>query len=131
MNGDGVAIVGSTQVGDPDGLRTAGVNGGAVGMRIVCRQLAGQPDLCFGDRAHGHHYRSVEAAGGTAGEVGDEHRHQGASFYVSHADPRVDQGVLEGQAATEQESHEIVTPEITDFSPLLDELTPTIDAVAR
>ena len=31
MNGDGVAIVGSTQVGDPDGLWTAGVEGGRHG----------------------------------------------------------------------------------------------------
>jgi hypothetical protein len=68
---------------------------------------------------------------GTAGKVGDEHRHQGASFHVSHPDPRVDQGVLEGQAATEQESDEIVAPEVADFSPLLDQLAPAVDAVAR
>jgi len=39
MNGDGVAIVGSTQVGDPDVLWTAGVEGSAMGMRIACRHL--------------------------------------------------------------------------------------------
>ena len=102
-----------------------------MGMRIACRQLAGQLDLCFGDRAHGHYHRSVEAAGRTAGEVRDEHRHQGASFHVSHADSCVDQGVLEGQAATEQEGDEIVAPEVADFPPLLDELTPTVNAVTR
>jgi hypothetical protein len=48
MNGNRVPIVGSTQIGDPDGLRTAGVEGGAMSMRIACRQLAGQLDLCFG-----------------------------------------------------------------------------------
>jgi hypothetical protein len=120
MNSDGVAIVGSTQVGDPDGLRTAGVEGGAMGMRIACRHLAGQLDLCFRDRAHGHHHRSAEAAGRTAGEVGDEHRHQGAVLHVSHADPRVYQSVLEGQAAAEQEGDEIVAPQVADLAPLLD-----------
>ena len=102
-----------------------------MGMRIACRQLAGQLDLCFRDGAHGHYHRSVEAAGRTAGEVGDEHRHQGAAFHVSHADPRVDQSVLEGQAAAEQEGDEIVAPEVADFAPLVDQLAPAIDAVAR
>jgi hypothetical protein len=40
MNGDGVAIVGSTQVGDPNGLWTAGVEGSAMGMRIACPETA-------------------------------------------------------------------------------------------
>src|SRR6266849_5324205 len=102
MNGDRVAIVGSTQVGDPDGLWTAGVERSAMGMRIASRHLAGQLDLCFRDRAHSHHHRSMEAAGRTAGEVGDEHRHQGAALHVSHADPRVYQSVLEGPTAAER-----------------------------
>ena len=36
-------------------------------------------------------------AGGTTGEAGDEHRHQGAALYVSHADSRLDQGVPTGR----------------------------------
>ncbi len=36
-----------------------------------------------------------------------------------------------GQAATEQESDEIVAPEVTDFFPLLDQLASAVDAVAR
>jgi hypothetical protein len=39
--------------------------------------------------------------------------------------------VLEGQAAAEQEGDEIVAPEVADFSPLLDQLAPAVDAVAR
>ena len=34
MNDDGVAIVGSTQVGDPDGLWTADVDGSATGIMV-------------------------------------------------------------------------------------------------
>ena len=75
MSGDRVARVGSTSVGDPDGLRTAGVDGAAMGVRIACCQLTDQLDLCFRDRAHGHYHWSVKAAGSTAGEAGDEHRH--------------------------------------------------------
>ena len=131
MNGDGVAIIGSTQVNDPDGLWTAGVEGSAMSMRIACRQLAGQLDLCFRDRAHGNYHRSVEAAGRTAGEIGDEHRHQGTAFHITYADPRVHQSVFEGQAAAEQEGDEIVAPEVADFSSLLNQLAPTVDAVAR
>ena len=112
MNGDRVAVVGSTQLGDPDGLRIAGVDGATMGARIACCQLTDQLDLCFRDRAHGHHHRSVEAAGSTAGEARDEHRHQGAELYVSHADARLDQGVLEGQAAAEQKGDEVVAPEV-------------------
>ena len=81
-----------------------------MGMRIACRRLAGQLHLCLRNRAHGHHHRSVEAAGRTADEVGDVHRHQGAAFHISHADPRVDQRVLESQAAAEQESDEVRPP---------------------
>jgi len=86
MNGDRVAVVGSTQLGDPDGLRIAGVDGATMGVRIACCQLTDQLDLCFRDRAHGHHHRSVEAAGSTAGEAGDEHRHQGAALYALRAE---------------------------------------------
>ena len=47
-NGDGVPIVGSAEVGDPDGLRIADVEGGAMGVRIACAHLVGQPDLRLG-----------------------------------------------------------------------------------
>jgi hypothetical protein len=45
---------------------------------------------------------------------------QGAEFYVSHADARLNQGMLEGQAAAEQKGDEVVAPEVLDLSPLLD-----------
>jgi hypothetical protein len=49
---------------------------------------------------------------------------------MSHADPRVHQGVLESQAAAEQEGDEVVAPEVADVAPLLSQFAPTIDAVA-
>jgi hypothetical protein len=42
------------------------------------------------------------------------------ALHVSHAGSRVYQSVLEGQAAAEQESDEIVAPQVADFSPLRD-----------
>ena len=79
-----------------------------MGVRIACSQL----DLCFRDRAHGHYHWSVKAAGSTAGEAGDEHRHHSAELHVSHADASLDQGVLEGQAAAEQKGDEVVALEV-------------------
>jgi hypothetical protein len=69
---DGIAIIRSTQIGDPDGVRTADVEGGAMGMRIARGQLAGHLDQCCGDRPHCYHHRSMEAAGRTAGQVGED-----------------------------------------------------------
>ena len=112
MNGDGVAIVGAAQIGDPDGLWITGVEGGAMGVRVMCAHLADQLDLRLRNRAHGYHDRSVEAARGTAEKIGDEHRNQGAEFDVAHPDPRLDQGMLEGQAAAEQKADQIVAPEV-------------------
>src|SRR5215472_11348325 len=130
MNGYRVAIVGPAEVDDPDGLRTAGVEGGAMGVRIACRQLADQVNLGFRYWAHGHHHRSVEAAGGAAGEAGDKHRHQRAALHVSHANSRLDQRMLESQAAAQQKGDKVVAPQVANLRPLLDQFAPAVDTVA-
>ena len=89
-------------------------------MWIACAHLANQLELRLWDRAPGHTDRSVEAAGGTAGKAGDEHRYEGAELDIAHTDPSLDQRMLEGQAAAEQEGDEVIAPEVTDLSPLLD-----------
>ena len=86
--------------------------------------LADQLDLRLGDRPHGHHDPPIGAAGGTARKIADEHRYQGAEFDVARPDSRLDQGMLEGQTATKQESDQIVAPQFTD-------LAPAVDSVAR
>src|SRR5215467_16126264 len=73
----------------------------------------------------------MEAAGGKADEARNEHRHHGAALQVSHADPRLDEGVLEGEAAAEEERHEVVPPEVSDVAVLLKQLALAVDAVAR
>ena len=99
-------------------------------MRVAFAHLADQLDLGLRDRAHGYHDRSVEAAGGAAEKVGDEHGDQGAELDIAHTDPGLDQRMLEGQAAPEQEADEVVAPEVADLAALLDQLTPAVDAVA-
>src|SRR5215471_13767411 len=73
----------------------------------------------------------MKAAGGKADEARNEHRHHGAALHVSHADPRLDEGVLEGEAAAEEERHEVVPPEVSDVASLLGQLALAVDAVAR
>src|SRR6516225_12424814 len=130
MNGDRVTIVGSVQIGDADRLWTADVKGGAMGMRVTCAHLADQLDLGLRDRAHGYHDWSVEAAGGAAEKVGDEHRDQGPELDIAHTDPGLDQRMLEGQAAPEQKADQIIAPEVADLAALLDQLAPAVDPVA-
>src|SRR5262245_21883885 len=72
----------------------------------------------------------MEAAGRNALDAGIGHGHHGAAFHVSHADPRLDQRVLEGEAAAEKERHEVVPPEVPDVVPLLGQLALAVDAVA-
>ena len=45
MNGDGVAIVGPAQIGDPDCLRGADVHRRAVGVWVTCRKLVDQLEI--------------------------------------------------------------------------------------
>src|SRR5215469_4411768 len=97
----GLAVVGSIQIDDPDSLRTASVKGRSMGVRITHRDVARQLDLGLRDWAHGHHYRPMEATGRAAEKTGNVHRYQRAVFYMSHTDTRLDQAVLESQAATE------------------------------
>jgi len=101
-----------------------------MGVRVACAYLDDQLDLRLRDRAHRHHDRPMEAASGTAEKVGDEHRHQGAEFNVAHPDPRLDQGVLKGQAAAEQEGDEVVAPQVADLCSLFDQLASAVNAVA-
>src|SRR5262249_25962751 len=89
-----------------------------------------QLELRLWDRTHGHHDGSMEAASRTAKKIGGEHRNQGAEFDVAHPYPRLDQGMLEGQAATEQERDQIVAPQITDLPSLLGQLASTVDSIA-
>jgi hypothetical protein len=51
-------------------------------------------------------------------------------LHVSHGDAGLDQGVLEGQAAPEQEGDEIIAPQVTDLSPLFDQFAAAVNAVA-
>ena len=39
--------------------------------------------------------------------------------------------MLEGQTATKQKSDQIVAPQVTDLAPLLGQLAPAVDTVAR
>src|SRR5262249_14339163 len=128
MNGYRVAIVGPAEVDDPDGLRTAGVEGGSMGVPIACRQLADQVNLGFRYWAHGPHHRSVEAAGGTAGEAGDKHRHQRTALHVSHTNSCLNQRMLESQAAAKQKGDKVVAPRVANIFRLPDKLARTGDA---
>src|SRR5215471_1883825 len=73
----------------------------------------------------------MEAARRKAGEARNEHRHHGAALHISHTDPRLDEGMLEREAAAEEEGHKIVPPEVSDVAPLLGQLALAVDAVAR
>ena len=128
--GDGVSVGWSTKIGNAYLFRAADMKRRAVCMRIASRQLANQLDLSIGDRAHRHHGGSVETTGRTTSNIGHEHRDGSIALHVAHADARLDQGVVEGMAATHQESDEVVPPEVADFLALLDQFAVAVDPVA-
>ena len=62
--------------------------------------------------AHRHHHRSVERPGRNRRDLRDEHRDVPARPEVRQRDAVADQRVLEGEAASEQERHQIVAPPV-------------------
>ena len=130
MYRDGVAVGWATKIGNADPFRVADMDGRTVSMRIASRQLTNQLDLAFGDRAHCHHDRSVETAGGTTSDVRDKHRNGGVALDVAHADARLDQGMVEGMAAAKQEGDEVISPKVADLLALLGQFAVAVDAVA-
>ena len=98
-------------------------------MRIASRQVFDELDLPFRDWPHCHHDRSVKAASGTTGNVRDKHQNGGIALDIAHGDTRLDQGMVEGMAAAEQEGHQVISPKVAYLLSLLNQLPIAVDTV--
>ena len=61
-------------------------------------------------RPHRHHHRAVKRPCRDGLEIGPVHRHIFSLRDVAQFDPRVDQGMLEGERTAEQKAHQIGAP---------------------
>jgi hypothetical protein len=73
----------------------------------------------------------MERSGRNCLDIGPVHRHIFALLDVTQGNTGVDQRLLERKGTTDDESHQIVTPQGTDVSDLLDQFALAPDPVAR
>jgi len=93
--------------------------------------LHGAYDLVGCQRPHTDDHGTVKDASGFAWAVGNEHRHVHAQFDVPYANPGIHEGLFEGKTTPQKKTDEIVPPTGQEIIDLVDEVTVTVDAVAR
>lgn len=126
----GFAEVGLVDVMDADGFGVADVDGRAVNEGHAGGDLHGADGVGRLHGTHGDHHGAVEHAGGDAFDIGLVHGHIVMVRDVPHLEARLDHGRLEGEAAPEEEGHEIVPPEGGDVCHLVGELALPVDTVS-
>ena len=88
----------------------AGVHGRAVDARIAGRDFVGFVDSICRDGPHADDHGTGKRTHGRAFDRGAVHRHDHVLLEVTQRECSVLQGILEGEAAAEQESHHVVLP---------------------
>jgi len=83
------------------------------------------------ERPHGDHQLAAEAAGGRGVEARAVHRHVLALLHVAQAQARLEQRLLEGKRAAEDEGDQVLAPERADVADVLHRLAVAEYAVAR
>ena len=114
-----------------DGLRHADMNRSA----MDARHLSGNQDRFrnkgMGQRPHGNDHIAVKNACGFAGNVRVVHRHVLPFLDLAHRHIRRQQVSLEGEAAPDQETDEVVLPKLRHVRIFADQLALFINAVFR
>ncbi len=110
-NRDGIPIVRSFQIRDPDGLGPAYVNRGTMHHGVPGGDLHGPHYQIFRDGTHRDDEVSPENSRGLNRDGGLEHGDIPIFFNVTHGDIVFQQGLFKGKTAPQKKCHEIVLPE--------------------